>query len=120
MGNKIKWPIDEWGNEFGYMGEPTEKIKYEVVLIEGRYVRIKDVVVHQFSMGDVDDPDIYAAQPLYDWEHSEVGQWVMEHAMETPTWHRFADMNTFGYKYVIKAKLKDVDHTFWALKWGTK
>ena len=29
------------------------------------------VIVHEFSIGDVDDPEIYAAFPLYEFECSE-------------------------------------------------
>jgi hypothetical protein len=27
-------------------------------------------------MGDVEDPDLYAAQPLYDWQTSEMGEFM--------------------------------------------
>lgn len=64
----------------------------------------KEMVVHEFKMGDVDDPDLYAAQPLYEWQQSEFGQWVMKHAADTPTWHRYADPMSYGYQYRITAK----------------
>jgi hypothetical protein len=118
---QTRFPLDKWGNEYGYMGDnPKEEIPYDVVLIEGKYVKIKEFVVHTFGMGDVEDPDLYAAQPLYEWQESEMGKWVMENAVETPSWHRHADPYNYGYRYAIKAKLKDVDYTFWCLKWGTK
>lgn len=69
-------------------------------------------------MGDVEDPVLMAAEPLYKWEKSEAGQWIMEHAVETPTWHRFDDPAIFGHRFVIKARLTDKDYTFWALKWA--
>jgi hypothetical protein len=117
---RTKWPVDKWGNEYGYMGTPPKKeLPYEVVLIEGKYVRVKEVVVHTFGMGDVDDPDLYAAEPLWAWQNTDEGKWVMENAIETPSWHRHADPRTYGYRYAIRAKLKDVDYTFWCLKWGT-
>ena len=65
---------------------------------------IKELVVHSFTMGDVEDPDLYAAQPLSEWERSEQGQWIMEHAVETPTWYRMADPVSYGYKYEIRAR----------------
>jgi hypothetical protein len=65
---------------------------------------IKELVVHSFTMGDVEDPDLYAAQPLYEWQSSEFGEWVMTHAADTPTWYRMPDPNTYGYKYEIRAK----------------
>jgi hypothetical protein len=45
----------------------------EVQLVNGRSVKISTVVVHEFTMGDVEDPDIYAAEPLLAWQKSEAG-----------------------------------------------
>jgi hypothetical protein len=67
---------------------------------------IHKVVVHKFSMGDVEDPDLYAAQPLWEWQESEAGKFVMEHAIETPIWHRQADPYNYGHQYVIVAELE--------------
>ena len=88
-------------------------------MIDDQVVEVKDVVVHTFTLGDVDDPDIYAAGPIFDWERSEEGQWVTAHAVDQPIWHRMVDPNTYGYKYKITARLKAVDYTFWTLKWNS-
>ena len=80
--------------------------------------KIHTVVVHRFQMGDVEDPDLYAAEPLWEWQSSEMGAWVMARAVDTPEWHRMADVASYVYKYAVVAKLKDVDYTFWVLKWG--
>jgi hypothetical protein len=82
-------------------------------------VEIKTVIVHSFRMGDVEDPDLIAAQPLYDWQTSEEGTWVMDHAVDQPEWHRLQNLSIMGWNYVIKAKLTAKDYTFWALKWGS-
>ena len=89
----------------------------EYKLVEGKAVKYSDVKVHQFNMGDVEDPDLYASQPLHNWQSSEAGQWVMEHAVETPFWHRVNDPNYYGYKYYIIARLSEQDQTYWTLKW---
>ena len=89
----------------------------EYQLIDNKVVRFADVAVHSFTMGDVEDPDLYAAQPIYEWQESEMGKWVMEHAVETPFWHRHTDPSTYGYKYYIIARLREQDQTYWALKW---
>lgn len=78
------------------------KNKYN--MIGDRVEECKELTVHSFTMGDVEDPDLYAAQPLYEWQESEFGQWVMKNAADTPTWHRQADPISYGYKYVIRAK----------------
>lgn len=81
---------------------------------------LKEVVVHSFRMGDVEDPDLYAGQSLIEWERSEAGQWVMKNAVETPSWHRMADPMTFGYRYQIRAKLQGPALTEWLLKYGDR
>lgn len=96
----------------------SPKDKY--IIVGDRVEEIKTVVVHEFSMGDVEDPDLYAAQPLYEWEHSEIGQWIMKNACDTPTWYRMADMASYGYRYQIRAKLMGPALTEWLLKYGSK
>ena len=76
-------------------------------------------VVHKFNVGDVDDPQLYAASPLYEWERSEVGQWVMKHSKETPSWSQYTDPYSYGYQFIITADLSEEDITYFALKWGT-
>jgi hypothetical protein len=78
----------------------------------------RTVTVHSFAMGDVEDPDLYAAQPLYDWEHSEQGEWVMNNAVETPSWHRMPDPYGYGYRYEVRAKLQGARLTEWLLRHG--
>lgn len=73
-------------------------------LVGDRVEECRELEVHTFQMGDVDDPDLYAAEPLWQWQQSEFGQWVMKNAADTPTWHRMADPTSFGYRYVITAK----------------
>jgi len=77
----------------------------QYMIIEDRVEEVREVVVHSFQMGDVEDPDLYAAQPLWEWQESPAGQWVMEHAIEPPEWHRMADPMSYGYTYRIMAKL---------------
>jgi hypothetical protein len=85
--------------------------------INNKIVKFSDVVVHKFNMGDVEDPDLYAAQPLWDWQQTEAGQWIMEHAVETPFWHRQVDPYNYGHVYCVVARLSESDQTYWALKW---
>jgi hypothetical protein len=89
----------------------------EYKLVNDRVVKFCDVRVHEFTMGDVEDPDLYAAQPLHDWQESESGQWVLAHAVETPFWHRVVNPHSFGWTYYIIARLQEQDQTYWALKW---
>jgi hypothetical protein len=99
----------------------------ECKLINGKVVKISDVKVHEFNIVDVEDPDLYAARPLLDWQQSEAGKWVMEHAVKTPFWHRPVNPNRYnpnsngsiyGCTYYIIARLQEQDQTYWALKWS--
>lgn len=85
--------------------------------INGRAVKFSDVVVHSITMGDVEDPDLMVAGPIYEWQQTEAGQWVMEHAVEKPFWHRMLNPYNYGWTYHIVARLAEQDQTYWTLKW---
>jgi hypothetical protein len=102
----------------GHLDKPKQIRTDKFMVFGDRVHEIHTVVVHKFRMGDVEDPDLYADQPLLDWQHSEIGEWVMERAVDTPEWHRMADVASYGYQYAIVAKLKDTDYTWWTLKWA--
>jgi hypothetical protein len=95
-------------------------VRFQVVEKEGLQLvqEIHKVVVHRFRMGDVEDPDLYAAQPLWDWQQSEQGKFVMEHAIETPSWHRQHDQFNYGYEYAIMAELEKKKLSEFYLRWG--
>ena len=79
---------------------------------------IHKIVVHKFSMGDVEDPDLYAAEPLWKWQESEQGKFVMEHAVEVPVWHRQVDAQFYGHQYVVVAELEAKKLSEFYLRWG--
>ena len=92
----------------------------EVKLFGDRAVRFSDVCVHEFSVGDVEDPEIYAAQPIWEWQESDAGKWVMETAVEKQYYIQSLDYNSWGHRYKIMARLSEQNQTFWKLKWGNK
>jgi hypothetical protein len=94
------------------MGSVRYKVEDDVVK------EIHKVVVHTFTMGGVEDPDIYAAGPMFDWERSEAGQFVFKHAVDKPEWHRSMDYNTVGYLYIIVAELEKKKLSEFYLRWG--
>jgi hypothetical protein len=107
-----------WDNRQGWLGTEPATTTYKYTLVGDRVEQTKTVVVHSFSMGDVEDPDLYAAEPLIKWERSEEGQWVMANAVETPSWHRMADPYNYGYRYEIRAKLQGPVLTEWLLRYS--
>jgi hypothetical protein len=88
------------------------------MVIDDKVVETKKVVVHRFTMGDVEDPDLYAAEPLWNWQQSEEGKWVMENAMDTPEWRRQPDPITWGHSYAIVAIFELKKLTEFYLRFG--
>ena len=107
-----------WDSRQGWLGVEPTMTTYDYTFVGDRVEQAKTVVVHSFTMGDVEDPDLYAAQPLIEWENSEKGQWVMANAVETPSWQRRADPYNYGYLYQIKARLQGPALTEYYLKYG--
>ena len=89
-------------------------------IIGDRAVKFRDVCVHEIRMGDVEDPDLCVANPIWDWQNSDAGKFIMEHAVEKPYWTRQADMSSYGHLYRIMARLSEQHETFWTLKWSLK
>jgi hypothetical protein len=90
----------------------------EVKIVNGRPVRFRDICVHAFRTADVEDPDIMASEPLWQWQQSNQGQWIMAQAEAKPYWIRAIDHNTYGYQYRIMARLSEQMECFWRLRWG--
>jgi hypothetical protein len=100
----------------GYFGDRPTKDTHRYMQIGDSIEEVREVVVHEFSMGDVDDPYLYAADPMWKWQESEEGQWIMTHALETPSWHRIPDNLQYGYRYQIRAKLSGARLTEYILR----
>ena len=75
------------------------------------------VTAHRFKIGDVDDPDIFAGEKLWEWQNSEAGQWFMENSTTVPKWHRQIDISSYCYDYVITATLSDRAYVYYCLRW---
>jgi hypothetical protein len=67
-------------------------------------------------MGDVEDPDLFVAEPIWKWQQTEAGQWIMENAIDRPSWHRHIDYTSYGYIYAIRADLTPEQLTYYKLK----
>ena len=76
----------------------------------------RKVHVDTIVLSDVEDPEIYLAEPLYKWQQTEKGKWIMEHSMPSPSYHQSIEYNTFGYRYHICAYLNEKDYIFYKLK----
>jgi hypothetical protein len=77
------------------------------------------IIVHEIMLStECEDPQIYAAAPIYDWEQSESGKWIKEHALASPVWQTTICISTYRYKVRIVADLLEEDITYFKLKWG--
>lgn len=94
------------------MGRVRYQVEQDIVK------EIHKVTVHTFSVGDVEDPEIYAAGPIWDWQQTDAGKFIMEHAVEKPSYHQSLDYNSFGYRYAIVAELEAKKLSEFYLRWG--
>ena len=76
------------------------------------------LIVHRFTVFESEDPDIWAASPLYDWEHSEMGQWVIDHSQGMPIWYRDGLDQQGHYQYRIEAEFDTEWATIFQLKYA--
>ncbi len=72
-------------------------------------------IVHRFRLGDCEDPEIYVAQPLYEWQQSEHGKWVMKYGRDAQ-YHMSMEPVTMGYQIVITAHITPKRWTEYCLR----
>lgn len=96
------------------------RVRFQIIEKDGHEVvqEIHKVVVHTFRVGDVDDPEIYAAGPIWDWQQTDAGKFVMENAIDVPSFHQHLDYNTYGYQYAITAELEKKKLSEFYMRWG--
>jgi hypothetical protein len=94
-----------------WLGQPTYH------LVGDRVEERRKVLLHEFIMGDVEDPELYAAQPLYEWQQTEMGQWCMENATNLE-YQTQMDHVTMGYRVIITGVLSGKYLTYFLLKKG--
>lgn len=81
-------------------------------------LELHKLVVHRFTLGDVEDPELYAAQPIWEWQQTDAGKFVMSNAFSTPEFTRHIDHVSYGYKYAIVAELEKKKLSEFYLRFG--
>jgi hypothetical protein len=83
-------------------------VRYKVIEKNGQQIveEIHKIIVHKFDLSDVEDPDLYAAEPIWKWQQSDAGKFIMEHSIDKPEWQRHPDPMFMGYRYLIIAELE--------------
>lgn len=98
--------------KLGMTVKPTKKYQvYDNEVYEQR-------IVHKFTMSDVEDPELYVAQPIYEWQQTEHGKWVMKHGRDAQ-YHMHVEPVTYGYRIVITAHITPKRWTEYCLRFPT-
>lgn len=77
---------------------------------------MRTIVFHSIRMGDVEDPELYAAQPIWEWQQTDQGKWVMKNCSD-PKFNVNSDPATFGFRIDLYGEIEDIKATEFYLKW---
>lgn len=75
---------------------------------------MQKITFHEFNVGDVEDLEVYAAYPIYEWQKTEKGVWVTERCNDL-TWHSKAS-EPYSWTVSIRGSLTDRDATEYYLR----
>ena len=78
---------------------------------------MRRVLFHSFNLGDVEDPDLYAAEPLYKFMKTPKGKWIKEYCGD-PMYNTMLDPYTYGYKVCVYGDVEDKLATEYYLRWA--
>ena len=95
------------------MAQLQQKWQYKEV--DGKHVINSEIVVHRFTLTMWSD-DVTLSLPLSEWQNSESGKWVMEHAIEKPRWETFNDHTTMNKNVAVIARLSEPNQTYFRLR----
>ena len=68
-------------------------------------------------MGDVDDVEVYAAQPIHEWLQTEHGKWVQERCDDL-SWHTMVNPAIYGYSVILQGNITDQHATEYHLRFS--
>lgn len=74
------------------------------------------MIFQTFTLGDVEDPDLYIECALVDWKKTDKGQWLLEHCRDL-TYSIAPDVSLFGQKITIRGSLTPEDEVYYTLKY---
>lgn len=75
------------------------------------------VLVKEMFMGDCEDPYLYAAFPLCEWQETEEGRYIIKNSKKEPVFYCMPDPERMGFVIRIYAELYDEALTFYNLKY---
>ncbi len=75
------------------------------------------ITFHTFGMGDVEDPELYAALPLGEFMDTEKGQWIRNNCRD-PQYIIRPDPHTYGIRVIVYGEVEELVATEYFLKWA--
>lgn len=75
------------------------------------------VLLHSMLMSDCEDPYLYAADPILEWQDTEKSRWCMAHVTEQAEFHVIPDIHTLGFRIDLTGWLEEADITYFKLRW---
>lgn len=81
-------------------------------------VMTRGVLVKEILMGDVEDPYLYAAEPIIAWEKTEEAQYVKQHSSEELVFYCDHSPSNWGIVIRIYAELSGEALTYYRLKYS--
>ena len=75
------------------------------------------ITFHTFGMGDVEDPELYAALPLGEFMDTEKGQWIRDNCRD-PQYIIRPDQHTYGTRVIVYGEVEELAATEYFLKWA--
>lgn len=74
--------------------------------------------VHEIFLSQgLDDPDIFVAEPILEWQKSDRGKYIMEHSNPAPILHKATNYLTMEYEYRIVTSLTLAQWTYYKLRY---
>ena len=75
------------------------------------------ITFHTFGMGDVEDPELYAALPLGEFMDTEKGQWIRANCRD-PQYIIRPDPHTYDTRVIVYGEVEELAATEYFLKWA--
>lgn len=83
-----------------------DNVTYKFEETHNKIVEFRKVVVHKIKiMGYSADPEIEIASPLYEWQQTPAGKFIMEHATQLD-WTHYLEFNSYSCVYYVVATLE--------------
>jgi hypothetical protein len=84
------------------------RIEYKEITKDGitQIKEIHEIVVHRFSLSEDVDEAVYMAEPIYQWQQTEAGKFIMNNAEDAPKIQSHFEYQSFSKQIAILAKLE--------------